>query len=223
MIDSLKKKLIVSCQAWPGTPFYGDPRLICAMAESAYNGGAGGIRANGEKDILEIKKNVPLPVIGIYKLPDKRGVTVITPDFQSAKKLADAGSDIIAIDASYEARPNLEELHELIHQIKTKLGIPVMADISNLEEAIRAEKCGADIVATTMAGYTPYTTKTDGPDLDLIESIVKKVKIPVFGEGRFSKPEEVNEAINDRGAHSVVIGTSITAPWEITKRFVRAI
>ncbi|MFT4416057.1 N-acetylmannosamine-6-phosphate 2-epimerase [Fredinandcohnia humi] len=223
MIESLKKKLIVSCQAWPGTPFYGDPRLIRAMAESAYNGGAGGIRANGEDDILEIKKNIPLPIIGIYKLPDKGGKTIITPDFESAKKLADAGADIIAIDATIEARPDTEELKQFIHQIKTELGISVMADISNLEEAIRAETSGVDIVATTMAGYTPYTTKTDGPDLDLIESLVKKVKIPVIGEGRFSKPEEVNDAINLRGAHSVVIGTAITAPWEITNRFVRAI
>ncbi|MEH7380307.1 N-acetylmannosamine-6-phosphate 2-epimerase [Bacillus sp. JJ1533] len=223
MIELLKKKLIVSCQAWPGTPFYGDPRLIRAMAESAYIGGAGGIRANGVDDIQEIKKNVPLPIIGIYKLPDKRGKTVITPDFESAQKIADAGSDIIAIDASIEARPDIEELQQFIYKIKTELRMPVMADISDLDEAIRAEASGVDIVATTMAGYTPYSKKTDGPDLDLLESIVKKVKIPVIGEGRFSKPEEVNEAINVRRAHSVVIGTSITAPWEITNRFVRAI
>jgi N-acylglucosamine-6-phosphate 2-epimerase len=223
MIDSLKNKVIVSCQAWPGTPFYGDPKFMRAMAESAQMGGAGGIRANGEEDILSIKETVSLPVIGIYKLPDKRGITIITPTFESAEKLVKAGSDIIALDASIDARPEMEELSELIQRIRNELGVPVMADISTLEEALRAESCGADIVATTMAGYTSNSIKTNGPDLDLIEQIVRNVKVPVIGEGRFSKPEEVNEAIIKRGALSVVIGTSITAPWEITARFVQAL
>lgn len=225
MIAALKGKLIVSCQAWEGTPFYGDPRYMRAMAECALMGGAGGIRANGEEDIREIKKTVPLPLIGIYKLPDKRGIRVITPDFQSAEKLAAAGADIVAIDASVQAREDEEEMFELIRAIREKLGVPVMADISTVEEAVRAERCGADIVATTMAGYTAYTeaAKTKGPDLDLIERIVKRVKVPVIGEGRFASPQEVREAIRARGAHSVVVGTSITAPWEVTSRFVAAI
>jgi len=223
MIELLKNKLIVSCQAWPGTPFYGDPRMMRAMAECALMGGAGGIRANGPDNIREIKKTVPLPMIGIYKKPDKRGVQIITPDFASARELAEAGADIIALDATFEARRQEDELRELIGAIRNDLGVPVMADISNVDEAVRAERCGADVVATTMAGYTPYTTKTEGPDLDLIERLVRTVRVPVIGEGRFSKPEEVREAIHARGAHSVVVGTSITAPWEVAARFVRAI
>lgn len=225
MIASLKNKLIVSCQAWAGTPFYGDPGLMRAMAECALMGGAGGIRANGPEDVREIKKTVPLVMIGIFKRPDKRGVTIITPDFESAKQLVEAGSDIVAIDATFEARRDESELLELIRAIRADLGVPVMADISNVEEAVRAERLGADLVATTMAGYTPYTanTKSGGPDLELIERLVRAVRVPVVGEGRFSRPEEVHEAIRVRGAHSVVVGTSITAPWEVAARFVRAI
>lgn len=223
MIEQLKHKLVVSCQSWPGTPFYGDPRMMRAMAECALMAGAGGIRANGPDDIREIKKTVPLPMIGIWKAPDKRGVRIITPDFASAERLADAGADIIALDATFEARPDEEELRELVQRIKSELKLAVMADISNAEEALRAERCGADLAATTMAGYTPYTVKTEGPDLDLIETLVRTVTIPIVGEGRFSKPEEVREAIHKRGAHSVVVGTSITAPWEVAARFVRAI
>jgi N-acylglucosamine-6-phosphate 2-epimerase len=223
MIEQLKHKLVVSCQAWPGTPFYGDSRLMRAMAECALMAGAGGIRANGPDDIREIKKTVPLPMIGIWKALDKRGVRIITPDFASAERLADAGADIIALDATFEARPAEEELRELVGRIKSELKLAVMADISNAEEALRAERCGADLAATTMAGYTPYTVKTEGPDLDLIGTLVRTLTIPVVGEGRFSKPEEVREAIHQRGAHSVVVGTSITAPWEVAARFVRAI
>ncbi|WP_409344722.1 N-acetylmannosamine-6-phosphate 2-epimerase [Paenibacillus sp. MBLB4367] len=223
MIASMKNKLIVSCQAWEGTPFYGDPRMMRAMAESALMANAGGIRANGADDIREIKKTVPLPMIGIYKGLDKRGIRIITPDFESAKRLVDAGSDIVAIDATFDARSDETELLELIQAIRGDLGVPVMADISNEEDAVRAARCGADIVATTMAGYTSYTLKTVGPDLDLIERLVQAVDVPVIGEGRFAKPEEVHEAIRIRGAHSVVVGTSITAPWEVAARFVRAI
>ncbi|UVI29536.1 N-acetylmannosamine-6-phosphate 2-epimerase [Paenibacillus spongiae] len=223
MIASMKNKLIVSCQAWPGTPFYGDPRMMRAMAESAQMAHAGGIRANGADDIREIKKTVSLPMIGIYKGLDKRGIRIITPDLESAKKLVDAGADIVAIDATLDARTDEQELLALIQAIRTDLGVPVMADISNVDDALRAVRCGADIVATTMAGYTSYTHKTEGPDLDLIGRLVQAVEVPVIGEGRFARPMEVHEAIRVRGAHSVVVGTSITAPWELTARFVRAI
>ncbi|MCJ8013669.1 N-acetylmannosamine-6-phosphate 2-epimerase [Paenibacillus sp. KQZ6P-2] len=225
MIQTMKNKIIVSCQAWPGTPFYGDPRLMRAMAESALMGGAGGIRANGADDIREIKTTVDLPVIGINKLPDKRGVRIITPDFESARVLAEAGADLIAVDATVQSREDEAELQQLIQDIQIRLRLPVMADISNVEEAVRAERLGANVVATTMAGYTSYTKehKTEGPDFELISRIVEQVNIPVIGEGRFALPSDVCEAIKVRGAHSVVIGTSITAPWEITARFARAI
>jgi N-acylglucosamine-6-phosphate 2-epimerase len=221
LIEQIKGCLIVSCQAWVDTPFYG-PRNMRAMAECALMAGAGGIRANGPEDIREIKKTVNLPMIGIYKLPDKRGEKIITPDYESAIALVEAGSDIIAIDATDAGRPDESELERLIHKIKTKLKVPVMADISNLEEAVRAERFGADLVATTMSGYTPYTMKTEGPNLQLIETLKHTVTIPIVGEGRFSQPYEVKEALS-KGAHCVVVGTSITAPWEIAARFVRAI
>lgn len=170
MINSLKRKLIVSCQAWKDTPFYGS-NYMRAMAESALMAGAGGIRANGPEDIREIKKTVKLPIIGINKLPDSRGIKIITPNFEAARGLAEAGAEIIAIDASGEARTNDEELAEFIYEMQFKLKVLVMADISNLEEGVRAEKAGADIVATTLSGYTSYTKKTEGPDLDLIKQL----------------------------------------------------
>lgn len=221
MIEQLKGRLIVSCQAWKDTPLYG-PRFMRAMAECAQMGGAGGIRANGPDDIAEIKKTVRLPVIGIYKRPDRRGIQIITPDFASARALVEAGTDLVAIDASVAARPDAAELEALIADIRGKLNVPVMADISTVEEGLRAERAGADLVATTMAGYTPYTVKTEGPDLELIRRLVERLNVPVVGEGRFSQPSEVRQAFA-LGAHSVVVGTAITAPWEIVARFVRAI
>ena len=53
----------------------------------------------------------------------------------------------------------------------------------------------------------------------MARKLVKTVKIPVILEVRIWEPEEVKQAF-DIGAHSVVIGSAITRPQLITKRFV---
>jgi putative N-acetylmannosamine-6-phosphate epimerase len=44
---------------------------------------------------------------------------------------------------------------------------------------------------------------------------------PVVAEGRFGSPEEVAEALR-LGAHAVVVGTAITRPIDIVRRFAAA-
>ena len=97
-----------------------------------------------------------------------------------------------------------------------------MADISTYDEAIRAEQEGADILSTTLSGYTPYSPKGKGPDFQLIKRLVKKVKIPVIAEGKIWTPEEARKAM-DLGAYAVVIGSAITRPIMIADRFIKAI
>jgi len=98
-----------------------------------------------------------------------------------------------------------------------------MADISTVEEALTAVAAGADIVATTLSGYTPATAhRRDSPDLDVVRELVARVQVPVIAEGRFWTPEELCQAIS-LGAHAVVVGTAITNPQAITARFVRAL
>ena len=65
-VESLKGKLIVSCQALPHEPLHSS-FIMGRMALAAKEGGAYGIRANTKEDIQEIRHNVDLPVIGIVK------------------------------------------------------------------------------------------------------------------------------------------------------------
>jgi N-acylglucosamine-6-phosphate 2-epimerase len=216
-----KGALVVSCQARADNPLHG-PLHMTAMALAAEAGGARGIRANGAEDVAAIRAATALPIIGISKLWDDRFPVYITPDFDSASQVAAAGADIVALDATPRPR-NGEPLARLIARIRGELGREVFADISTLDEGMAAHAHGATYVATTLAGYTEETASRggEGPDLDLLSALVAAIQAPVVAEGRFDTPDLVAEAFR-RGAHAVVVGTAITNPREITRRFVQA-
>ncbi|MBS6006015.1 MAG: N-acetylmannosamine-6-phosphate 2-epimerase [Clostridium baratii] len=220
MLDVIKNKLIVSCQALEDEPLH-SPFIMGRMAKAAKEGGAVAIRAQGVEDIIEIKKVTNLPVIGIIKRNYKDSEVFITPTEREIKELIETGCEMIALDATNRTRPNnekIEDLLELIHKSKRL----AMADVSTYEEGIKAQKMGFDCISTTLSGYTSYSTQSDKVDFKLLEELVKDCSIPVICEGRIYTPEELKEAF-DIGAYSVVIGGAITRPQQITKRFVNAI
>lgn len=218
VIDRIKGGLIVSCQAEEGNPFFA-PDLMGRFARAAEMGGAVGIRAK-LPDIAAIKQWCALPVIGIDKVWVDGFDVFITPRFEDARRIAAAGAEIIALDCTPRPRPDGLTVEETIRRIKTELKLPVMADIATLAEAVAAEKAGADIVATTLNGYTSYSPRGEGPDWGLLEGIVRAVKVPVIEEGGVATPAEAKAAL-ELGAWAVVVGTAITRPTEITKRFVK--
>ena len=220
ILEKLKGKVIVSSQAMPNEPFY-DEKCMMAMMQSVINGGASGLRVAGKRDVINAK-SFGVPVIGLTK-PDKlpenwRSVVYITPGIKEVKELIDANADIIAFDGTMRLRPDgssLKEIIDLIHSAN-KLA---MADISTLEEGIKNADLGADIISTTLAGYTEESGEAgETPDFELLQNLVKQISKPVFLEGRVWYPEEVKKAF-ELGAHSVVIGSAITRPHLITKRF----
>lgn len=222
LIESLSGKLIVSCQALPNEPLYG-AIYMTAMARAAVMGGAGGIRANATDNIAAIRAAVSLPILGINKRRVKGFEVFITPDYEDARVIVEAGADLVALDGSSGSRPGGETLSDIIGRIHSELHVPVMADCSCLEDGLYSESAGADIIATTLSGYTKHGRPMQpGPDFDLISRLVQQVKVPVIAEGRFHEPQEVAEAF-DRGVFAVVVGTAITRPSEITKRFVAAL
>jgi N-acylglucosamine-6-phosphate 2-epimerase len=217
-----KGTLVVSCQARADNPLHG-PVHMSAMAQAAEAGGAGGIRANGEADVAAIRAVTRLPIIGIAKVWDARFPVYITPGFEQAVQIAKAGADIIGLDATPRPRDG-EPVERLIGRIRAELGKEVFADIATLEQGQAAFAAGATYVATTLSGYTEETAslRTEGPDLGLLSALAAALPVPVIAEGRFDTPDLVAEAFR-RGAHAVVVGTVITNPREITRRFVRAI
>ncbi|HEU4743057.1 MAG TPA: N-acetylmannosamine-6-phosphate 2-epimerase [Meiothermus sp.] len=221
-VAKLQHKLIVSCQARADNPLHG-PGFMAAMAKAAEKGGAGGIRANGAEDIRAIRAVTYLPIIGIDKGLDPQGNTLITPNLESARRIVEAGADLVALSCAFYQRPDLPELHTLIREIQDELGVPVMADCSTLEEGLWAAEAGADLVASTLSGYTPATGGlSEGPDLELVAELARQTEVPVIAEGRIWTPQEARAAF-EAGAYAVVVGTAITNPTEITRRFVGAL
>jgi N-acylglucosamine-6-phosphate 2-epimerase/N-acetylmuramic acid 6-phosphate etherase len=210
-------RLIVSCQARADNPLHG-PVFMGAMALAARDGGAGAIRANGPEDIAAVKA-AGLPVIGIHKVFSDRYPVYITPNFAAAAAIVGAGADVVALDCTMRPRDG-EAPSVLVRRIREELGVEVFADISTLDEGLAAADMGADYVATTLSGYTAATEpRPEGPDLRLIEALVARIAAPVVAEGRFNTPALVRQGFA-AGAHAVVVGTMITNPREITRRFV---
>jgi len=219
------KGLIVSSQALAGNPML-DTDKLASMAEAAAIAGASALRVNGIDVVRELRKRVNIPIIGINKVKDETGRTVITPNFKLAKEVMDAGADIIAVDAVFYPSSIKEDLRELTAKIHAE-GKMVMADISTADEAEAAAAAGVDAVSTTLAGYVPGALHTEDelytPNYEIIKEIAaRKLPLTLVAEGRFWRPEDVVKAYN-LGADAVVIGKAITNPMAITKYFLKTI
>jgi N-acylglucosamine-6-phosphate 2-epimerase len=218
--EKIKSGLIVSCQALENEPLHSSV-IMSRMAVAAKEGGAKGIRANSIEDIVEIRKAVDLPIIGIIKKVYDDSEVYITPTLKEANLLINSPAEIIAFDATLRKRPSNEKLEDLVKKIKNS-GKLAMADISTYEEGIYACNLGVDIISTTLSGYTSYTSGISMPDYELIRKLSESIKIPVIAEGRIKSPEQLIECLK-AGAFSVVVGGAITRPQEITKGFAEAI
>lgn len=214
VIDALRGGLIVSCQAGAASPLSG-PEAMARFAQAAVMAGAVGIRANGPDDVGAIVATTGVPVIALHKVQGPRR-RMITPTRELARGLIEAGAAILAVEATAEA----DEYGADPFPLLVAEGVPVMADISTVDEGLAAWDAGAAVVGTTLSGYTPYSRSAETPDLELVESLAGR-GIPVIAEGRYRSPAEVAAAFA-AGAHAVVVGGAITDPLATAERFAAA-
>lgn len=220
-IKTIKNQVIVSVQAMPDEPLYKED-CMKAMMQSVMNGGAKTLRVAGIRDV-KIAKSLDANVIGITK-PDKlpenwKEVVYITPTTVEVQQLIDAGADIIAFDGTSRPRPDNCRLKDIIKLIKDNNRL-AMADISTIEEGINCKDLGADILSTTLSGYTTESlSDSEEPDYELLQKLVEETNLPIILEGRIWEPYQVKKAF-ELGAYAVVIGSAITRPQLITKRFI---
>ncbi|MGF3072452.1 N-acetylmannosamine-6-phosphate 2-epimerase [Facklamia sp. P13069] len=224
MIEGIKGELIVSCQALEDEPLHSS-FIMSRMALAAKEGGAKGIRSNSVEDIKAIKEQVDLPIIGIIKRVYDGADAFITPTMTEVDELMQARPEIIAIDATASTRPYGESLSDLM--VKIKENYPqqkLMADCSTLEEMKMAEQIGFDYIGTTLVGYTQQSKKDkiESNDFQLIRQAVETINKPIIAEGNIDTPEKVRHVL-ELGVYSVVVGSAITRPQLITKKFVEAI
>ncbi|MFC6315353.1 N-acetylmannosamine-6-phosphate 2-epimerase [Lapidilactobacillus achengensis] len=219
-LEILRDKLIVSCQALPDEPLHSS-FIMSRMARAVAAAGATAIRANSMIDILAIKEEISLPIIGIIKREYEGSDVYITPTVREIDQLAICNVEIIAMDATTRKRPK-QSLSEIVRYTRMRYpDVLLMADTSTVEEAQNAEKLGFDLIGTTMHGYTDYTRGLNIADnnFSYLHEIVHAVHTPVVAEGKLSTPEMAKHAL-DVGAYTVVVGSAITRPQLITAHFV---
>ena len=209
-MESMNRGLIVSCQALENEPLHSS-YIMSRMAVAAKEGGAVGIRANSAEDIIEIKKEVNLPVIGIIKINYTGMKSYITPTMKEVDTLVETGVDVIALDATINQD---EEFLKSIFKKYPKQRF--MADISTIEEGLRAGELGFHYVGTTLVGYTEHSKGVN--NFEVLEALIEKCKGKVIAEGNFDTPEKARKAL-EMGAYAVVVGSAITRPQLITKKF----
>lgn len=221
ILEALHQGLIVSCQALPDEPLHSE-EIMARMAIAAQQGGAVGIRANGVKDIQAIRKEVALPIIGIIKREYPNSDVYITPTCHEIDQLAKTNCEIIAVDATSRIRPNGETLAELVTYTRQHYPqILLMADCASVEDVHQAQKLGFDIVAPTLVGYTTESQNDDiqKNDFALLKAMRAATTAYFIAEGNMNTPRIAKKALQ-LGADSVVVGSMITRPQVITKRFV---
>lgn len=217
ILARLRGGLMVSCQAYPGEPMR-DPHTMAQVAQACVVGGAVGIRVQGPADIAATVAVVDVPVVGLWKVGTS-GV-FITPTLGDALAVAGAGAQIVAVDGTRRPRPDGLTLAEVVRALRQYVPeVLIMADCGSPDDAAAAEQAGVDLVGTTLAGYTGERPRTDGPDLEAVAETAQRVTCPVIAEGRYATPEQVAAAL-DAGAYAVCVGTAITHPTTITRRFV---
>ncbi|MBQ8484421.1 MAG: N-acetylmannosamine-6-phosphate 2-epimerase [Bacteroidales bacterium] len=221
---ALQGGLIVSCQVQHDDPVYSID-FVVKMAKAAKWGGAVGLRANSPDQIAAIKKEVDLPMIGLYKIWHDDTDVFITPTMEAARQVWEAGADIIALDCTDQITHDGRPAWELLPLLKKEIPeAPIFADVATYEEAERAIKLGADFVGPTLYGYTAETKHITEPDFRTFAKMCRdfKDKACVVMEGHIYTPEDAMKVLY-LGAHSVVVGSAITRPHLITKRFVELI
>ncbi len=222
LFRKIRGGLIVSCQALQTEPLYSS-YIMSRMAFAAEEGGAVGIRANTPEDIIEIRKTVKLPVIGLYKVDYPDSEIYITPTMKEVDALMEAGPDMIAMDATDRLRPDGVKLEDFFREVKEKYPeMLFMADCSCYEDARRAQELGFDVAGTTMRGYTKATEGIAIPDYEMVHQMTHELSIPIIAEGGVWEVGQLKRIFREP-VLAAVIGTAITRPREITKRFVQAI
>jgi N-acylglucosamine-6-phosphate 2-epimerase len=221
-LDRIRGGLVVSVQAAAGSPL-ARPEVLAAIARAVETGGAAGIRTEGLPAVAAIKDAVEVPVIGLVKRRAPGSDVYITPTLEDARAVAEAGADLVAVDATERARADGTQGPGFVATLAAELPGRIVADVDRASAGIAVAASGAAAVATTLSGYTgreraPAPTE---PDVALVAELAAELGCPVLAEGRYATPAHVRAAF-EAGAFAVVAGTAITDPTALTRSLAAA-
>jgi N-acylglucosamine-6-phosphate 2-epimerase len=223
-LERMRGGLIVSVQAAAGSPLAA-PEHLAAIASAVEAGGAVGIRAEGVDAVRRIREAVEVPVIGLVKRRAPPSEVYITPDLEDALAVAEAGAELVAVDATDRPRSDGTRGPDFVAGVGAELPGRIVADVDRATAAYGAVQAGAAAVATTLSGYTSAgevgvgdaASPTMSPDVSLVGELACQLDVPVMAEGRYGTPKDVRAAF-EAGAFAVVVGAAITDPGELTRR-----
>jgi len=217
VLERLRGGLIVSVQA-EANSLLNTPETIALLARCALQNGAAGVRIEGASRIRAVRAALPaVPIVGIIKRAYPGFEPYITSTFEELAIVAGAGAQIAAFDATARPRSGGATVAGLIAHARG-LGMLAMADCSEEQDAEPAS--GADILATTLAGYTERTRGRTLPALDLVAAFAARHPFAIC-EGGIASPNEVRAAFG-AGASAIVVGTAITNVDVLVRRFAEA-
>lgn len=212
----LEYSLIVSCQPVRGG-YLDSSEIVLATARAVIGAGAAAVRVEGVRDLRAVVECVPRPVIGLIKRDVPASDAFITATWADFEAVLDTGAHIVAVEAT--ARNGALDLKDVVPAARLR-GRLVMADVSSLEEGVRAWESGVDFVGTTLSGYTPTSPGSADPDIELVRSLAQE-GVRVIAEGRYDRPEYAAAAL-EAGAYAVTVGSAITRPEHVTGWFLKA-
>lgn len=211
--------LVASVQASEGSPLE-DSETLLRLAQASLVHGARVLRLQGVDAIRLIRSITHAPTIGLIKRSYAGSSVYITATHREVDELLATGCEVIALDGTARPRPNGESLTDLIARIHSG-GRLAMADCDTLNSAQQAMAAGADLVGTTLSGYTENSPGHPGPDLDFVRSAAA-AGLPVLAEGRYAEPWQAQAAVR-AGAKGVVVGGALNDPVKQTRRFRDAV
>jgi len=221
-LERMRGGLVVSVQAPPGSPLAA-PEQLAAIARAVEAGGAAGIRAEGPAALEAIRAAVDLPVIGLVKRRAADTEVYITPALEDALAVADAGAELVAVDATERRRADGSTGPEFVSALAAELPGRVVADVDGANAGRAAAEAGAAAVATTLSGYlgADGAAPPAEPDLALVAELAAELDGPILAEGRYATAAHVRAAF-EAGAFAVVVGTAITDPTALTRALAAA-
>ncbi len=219
LLERLRGRLIVSVQAEPDSVL-ASPETIALLARAVVNNGATGVRVAGAACIAAVRAAVGVPIVGIVKHVHAGFEPYITTTLEEVAAVAEAGADIVAFDATARPHAGGAVVADLTHAAH-RLGLLAMADCAIAADGRAAVAAGADIVATTLAGYTLETVGGSLPALDLVTALAALHPF-VICEGGIATSEQARAAF-DAGASAIVVGTAITNVDALTRRFAAVV
>ncbi|MBV9333571.1 MAG: N-acetylmannosamine-6-phosphate 2-epimerase [Candidatus Eremiobacteraeota bacterium] len=218
LLEGLRRGLIVSVQAWRGSAL-DDPHVIAAMSRAAAESGAVAVRIEGARNLSAVRTRLEVPIVGLIKREYPGYEPYITPTIAEVHAVVAGGAEIVAFDATPRVRPDGSSIEALVSEIHAR-GRLALADCSTSADGAAALACGADVLATTLCGYTPETAGRTLPALDLVRELAALAAFTVC-EGGVRSPAELRAAL-DAGADAVCVGSAITNVDWLVREFAGA-